>query len=223
MTAEKLGSEPACGTMIPAEPARRGTVPYVSPLPPRQRRDEHMGMAAPLYHTAEMVRALPDDGNRYEVVYGELLVTPAPRLWHQKLVFRLASALDFYLRTERVGEMFTSPADISWGPDVLVQPDVFVADRAQARTLEWSRVRDLLLVAEVLSPATARQDRFLKRRRYQDAGIPVYWIVDGDERQVEVWTPADAFPQFERERLTWHPPGAGQALVLPLEDLFRPL
>ena len=42
-----------------------------------------MGMAAPVYYTADMVRALPNDGNRYETVHGELLVTPAPRLWHQ--------------------------------------------------------------------------------------------------------------------------------------------
>jgi len=63
-----------------------------------------MGMAAPAYFTAEMVRALPDDGNRYEVVHGELLVTP--------------------------------PADISWTPDTLVQPDLFVAALDEARTGE---------------------------------------------------------------------------------------
>jgi len=50
-----------------------------------------MGMAAPVYYTADMVRTLPDDGNRYEVAHGELLVTPAPRLWHQKLVTRPGS------------------------------------------------------------------------------------------------------------------------------------
>jgi len=53
-----------------------------------------MGMVAPVYYTADMVRALPDDGNRYEVAHGELLVAPAPRLWHQKLVGRLYSALE---------------------------------------------------------------------------------------------------------------------------------
>ncbi len=53
---------------------------------PSRRRAEHMGMAAPVYYTADMVRAMPDDGNRYEVVYGELLVTPSPRPWHQIVV-----------------------------------------------------------------------------------------------------------------------------------------
>lgn len=182
-----------------------------------------MGMAAPIYYTADQVRAMPDDGNRYEVVYGELLVTPAPRLWHQVLVQRLSVAIDLYLRTEPVGLVLTSPADISWGRDVLVQPDVFVIPPDEGRTLTWSRVRTLLLVAEVLSPSTTRGDRFLKRIRYREAGVPVYCVVDGDERVVEVWTPSDDFPVLERERLVWHPAGAGAPFTLSLEELFRPL
>jgi Uma2 family endonuclease len=182
-----------------------------------------MGMAAPRYYTADMVRALPDDGNRYEVVYGELLVTPAPRPWHQVLVKRLTVGIDLYLRNHPVGELLTAPADISWGHDVLVQPDVFVADLNEARTLTWSEIRTLLLVAEVLSPSTGRGDRVLKRLRYRQAGVPLYWVVDGEARSVEVWTPADDFPAFERERLVWHPPGAREPFTLSLEELFRPL
>jgi Uma2 family endonuclease len=75
----------------------------------------------------------------------------------------------------------------------------------------------------VLSPATARQDRFAKRRRYQEAGVPVYWIVDPDGRQVEVWGPSDHRPQIERERLTWDSLGASRPFTLPLEELFKPL
>ena len=180
-----------------------------------------MGMAAPIYYTAEMVRALPDDGSRYEVVYGELVVTPAPRAWHEIIQRRLLVALDLYLRQHPVGEVLGSRADISWGPDVLVSPDVFVVPLEQARTLDWSQMRDLLLVAEILSPASARHDRFLKRRRYQEAGVPLYGIVDADERQVEVWTPSDSFPQFERERLVWHPSRAEEPFALTLAELFR--
>jgi Uma2 family endonuclease len=93
----------------------------------------------------------------------------------------------------------------------------------QARTLEWSAVRDLLLVVEVLGPSTPRHDRFTKRRRYQEARVPLYWIVDGEDRQVEVWTPGDAFPRIERDRLSWHPLGAGAPWLLSVEDLFRPI
>ncbi len=182
-----------------------------------------MGMAAPAYWTADMVRALPEDGNRYEVVYGELLVTPAPRPWHEVLVTRLIHSLGSYLQRERVGIVLGSRADISWSEDVLVQPDVFVVDIAQARTLDWARFQRLLLIAEVLSPSSARSDRFLKRRRYQEAGVPAYWIVDGDTRDVEVWTPDMRFPTIERERLVWHPTGATTPYTLELSELFRPI
>jgi Uma2 family endonuclease len=180
-----------------------------------------MGMAAPIYYTADMVRALPEDGNRYEVVYGELVVTPAPKPWHEVIQFRLMQALDAYLSHYPVGRVFGSRADISWGPDVLLSPDVFVVPLEQARTLDWSRMHDLMLVAEILSPSSAHNDRFLKRRRYQEATVPLYWIVDGDERLVEVWGPTDTLPRFERERLAWHPPGAAEPLALSLSDLFR--
>ncbi|MEO7477359.1 MAG: Uma2 family endonuclease [Gemmatimonadales bacterium] len=180
-------------------------------------------MAVPVYHTADMVRALPDDGNRYEVVYGELLVTPSPRPWHQVVVQRLGFAIAEYLRRHPVGVVLSSPADISWGPDVLVQPDVFVVDPAEARTLAWSRMRTLLLVAEVLSPSSARGDRFIKRLRYREAGVPLYWVVDADNRSVEVWTPADDFPAVERQTLMWRPEGAVAALTVSLGELFRPL
>lgn len=182
-----------------------------------------MGMAAPTYWTAEMVRALPDDSNRYEVVYGELLVTPSPRPWHEIVFQRLIVALNLYLRREPVGIVLGSRADISWSPDVLVQPDVFVVPLEQARTLDWTRYRDLLLVAEILSPSTGRHDRFVKRRLYQEVGIPLYWIVDGDAREVEVWTPEARFPHVERERLTWHPAGAAAPFTLELAELFKPI
>jgi Uma2 family endonuclease len=81
-----------------------------------------MGMAAPLFYTAEMVRGLPADGNRYETVRGELLVTPAPRVWHEEIVARLGLALRQYLQAEPVGHAFAGRSDISWGPDILVEP-----------------------------------------------------------------------------------------------------
>jgi Uma2 family endonuclease len=117
----------------------------------------------------------------------------------------------------------TSPSDISWGADVLVQPDVFVVPTEEARSLVWSRMRTLLLVAEVLSPSSVKGDRFLKRLRYREAGVPLYWVVDGDERSVEVWTPRDDFPASERERLVWQPSGAREPFTLGLEELFRAL
>ncbi|MCZ6754824.1 MAG: Uma2 family endonuclease [Gemmatimonadales bacterium] len=180
-------------------------------------------MAAPVYYTADMVRALPDDGNRYETVHGELLVTPSPRLWHQAIVLRLTHELMDYVDRQGVGFVLASPADISWSDDTLVQPDVFVADLEEARTLDWTNVKTLLLVVEVLSPSTARYDRFTKRRLYQEVRIPEYWVVDPDKRSVEVWTPADELPRVERERVMWQPAGVGVPFVVDLDRLFQPI
>ena len=182
-----------------------------------------MGMAATTFYTADMVRALPDDGNRYETVHGELLVTPAPRAWHQAVVLRLAMTLSEYTNRIGIGYVYHSPADISWSPDTLVQPDVFVVDLAEARTMDWSQMHHLLLAVEVLSPSSVRADRFAKRRLYQEVGVPTYWAVNPDRREVEVWTPEDTFPATERERLSWKPEKAHEECVLELGELFRPI
>jgi len=185
-----------------------------------------MGMAAPLYHTAEMVRALIDETRhwpRYETVYGELLVTPAPRLWHQEVVARLLVALRTYVAREGVGHAFASPSDISWGPDTLVQPDVFVVPTEEARTLTWSKVTTLHLAIEVLSPSSVRADRFTKRHLYQDVGVPLYWVIDAEHRTAEVWRQVDLFPRTGNECLVWTPNGAADPFEMPLEELFRPI
>jgi Uma2 family endonuclease len=182
-----------------------------------------MGMSDPVYYTRDMVLAMPDDGNRYETVHGELLVSPAPRLWHQIVVQRLTMVLARYLEDHPDLQVIGLPADISWGPDVLVMPDVFVFPTSEARTLSWAKVQSLQLAVEVLSPSTLRHDRFTKRRLYQEVGIPQYWVVDADEHFVEVWTPDATFPTVERETVVWNPDGSAEPFVLTLRELFHPI
>jgi len=178
----------------------------------------------PTYWTADMVRALPEDGQRYEVVHGELLVTPAPRPWHEEVAIRLLESVRAYLRAEPVGHAFSSRSDLSWGRrDVLVSPDLFVVPLEEARRLDWLSLRTVLLAAEVLSPSSGRADRFTKRRLYQERHVPLYWVVEPEHHFVEVWQPEDDRPRIEREALTWHPPGAGTPFRLELSELFRPL
>jgi Uma2 family endonuclease len=181
-----------------------------------------MRMAAPGFYTAEMVRALPDDGNRYETVYGELLVTPAPRARHQEAISRLQVALTLYLREHRAGHLFASPADISWSEDTLVQPDLFVVALDEARTMDWRRMQTLLLAIEVLSPSSIRADRFTKRRLYQQVGIGLYWVVDADAESVEIWTPDHTFPTAAMDELVWAPAGF-PPFRMSLAELFQPI
>ena len=184
-----------------------------------------MSMPAALdrYYTREEVLAFPDDGNRYELVHGELLVSPAPRARHQRAVGDLYFALRTFLGEHSAGEVLMSPADISWGglPDVLVQPDLFVVPPQLGRVRDWLEVEQLSLVIEVLSPSTARHDRFTKRRLYQEMQVPLYWLIDLDARRAEVWTPEATFPVIETRVLTWQPAAAAASFTLALETLFQ--
>jgi Uma2 family endonuclease len=171
--------------------------------------------------TAELVRALPDDGKRHELVSGELVVTPDAAPLHQKLLTALIHRMDSYLRQTSVGRLLTSPADLAFGEDEILQPDLFVLPaslRPQFRT--WSEVTSLLLAIEILSPSTARYDRILKRRRYQRAGVPEYWIVDPDARVIERWRPQDERPEIASESMEWQPATDSPALILVLPELF---
>lgn len=169
--------------------------------------------------TADMARALPDDGNRYEVLDGELFVTPAPVYAHQRVLSRLFAALRPYAEGHHVGWVLWSPADIEFSPRRLVQPDLFVVPWAEREPTSWREVTGLALAVEVLSPSTARADRQVKRRIFQDEGVPEYWIVDTDARLVERWRPGDARPEVLDGRLTWSP----RAEVPPLEIAFEVL
>jgi len=168
--------------------------------------------------TAERIRALPDDGLRHEVVDGEHLVSPAPRPLHQIALAGLFRRLDPYVLRHGLGRVLSSPADIELDPRTLMQPDLFVTAALRVRT--WTDVQPLRLAIEILSPTTARADRFVKPRRFQRAGVE-YWIVDLDARLIERWRPADKRPEVQAERLSWQPGGAPAPLVLELGELFR--
>ena len=167
--------------------------------------------------TAEMVRALPDDGKRYEVLDGVLFVSPSPKRQHQRAVRILLLALDAYCREHSLGEALASPADIELSPKDLVQPDVFVVPEIRS---SWTEVRSLRLACEVLSPSTARSDRYDKRRTYQRHRVPEYWIVDLDGRLVERWRPDDARPEILVETLVWQPEDAVPPLEINLPEFF---
>jgi Uma2 family endonuclease len=173
--------------------------------------------------TAEMVRALQDESHpapRYELVDGELLVTPSPQPLHQFALFALARVLHDHVRAHGLGIVLLSPADLELEPGTVVQPDLFVVPADVARPLRsWREVRALLLAVEVVSPSSVRADRLEKRRLYQRAGVPEYWVVDVDARLIERWRPADDRPELLDERLTWAPPGA-VPLELDLAALF---
>lgn len=195
-------------------------------------------LAIPKRWTVEEVLALPEDGRRYEVIDGILIVngveilsgdladatpevTPSPSPMHQRLSASLVRVLDPYVRAHAIGELFFAPADTHPAPGTLAQPDLFVIPPVGGRRpREWSEVGRLLLAIEVLSPSSARSDRLRKRRLYQRAGIPEYWIVDPDTRVIERWRPMDERAEVLDDRITWQPDETKPALVIELGELF---
>ena len=171
--------------------------------------------------TAELARALPDDGNRYEVLDGELFVTPAPALLHQRALLELYVRLRPYVEAHGLGEVLLSPADIEFSPKRLLQPDLFVIpDAPGGRRKNWREVKSLLLAVESLSPSTARADRIKKRKIYQEEGVPEYWIVDLDARAFERWRPGESRPEVLAETLVWQARADIEPLEIDLEEYF---
>ncbi len=183
-----------------------------------------MGMPAQqqdLDWTVERAHALPDDGNRYEVLDGELFVTPAPIWRHQTAVGLLYSPLVAYALEQRIGWAVFAPADVIFAPRRLLQPDIFVVPWRDLTAPNPSpKATRLLLAVEVLSPSTARADRQRKRAIYQDEGVPEYWIVDVDARLIERWRPGDERPEIVTARLEWQPRAAHAPLELDLVLYF---
>lgn len=141
---------------------------------------------APL--TVEDVWALPADisaGNRFELVEGVLIMTPAPGAAHQTCVLELAVLLRLAKGPEDL--VLLAPFDWVAGPRTLLQPDVLVARRVDVAATGDKRLeRPPLLVVEVGSRSTRMVDRGTKRLAFQAAGVPTYWLVDPDEPSLTV-------------------------------------
>jgi len=169
-----------------------------------------------------LIEASPFYTPRYELIDGELLVTPAPNLDHQAAAKALVLILIRYLDSEPVGEAFFSPFDIELENESLVQPDVFVVPPLPVpRPRKIRQLRKLLLAIEVISPSSARGDRVKKRPYYARNRVPEYWVVDLDARVFERSTPAEARPEVLVDSITWHPVGAARPLTVDLPKFFR--
>jgi Uma2 family endonuclease len=164
---------------------------------------------------------LPDDGNRYEVMDGEVCVTPAPGPRHQKVAANLYVALRRYVYDNHLGELLWD-VDLLFVSGQFLRPDVvFVPTRGIGGITDRGVESCPGLVVEVLSPHSSRIDRTLKPPRYRDFGIPEYWVVDGIPRAVEVHRlQTSTSPEVVREILTWRPDAVAPALEVPVAEVF---
>lgn len=174
--------------------------------------------------TYEEFARLPDDGNRYEVIAGELYVTPSPRSLHQRIVSRLDRTLGSFAEEHELGEVIVGPLDVLFAEENYLAPDlVFVRsgrDIVSDRGVEEAPD----LIVEVLSPGTAKRDRGIKRERYAHFGVPEYWVVDPVAKRIEIHRLNEGHVQpaeIAGESLIWQPIPGGPSLTLDLGKLFR--
>jgi len=174
------------------------------------------------HYTAREIRKFPEDRVRYEVIRGELFVTPAPGLGHQRTVLELATLFRDYLERNALGEVIVAPFEVELTEDSAVQPDVLVILADRARLLTKKRMMGApSLAVEVISYTSKRTDRLQKRQLYQEEGVPEYWVVDPELRRVERWRPGDVVPQVLTDHLVWQPTAEAPELVIDLVKLFE--
>ena len=171
-----------------------------------------MATAQPvLKFTYEDYRTTPED-KRYELLDGDLLMTPAPNLKHQRVQRRLGSRLERFIEERALGELFFAPCDVVLSDHDVVQPDLLFVSRERAQLLsDGDAVRGAPdLVVEILSPATAGRDRGYKRALYARHGVAEYWLVDPADETIAVHRLQDGALAVA------HTFGRGQTLRSPL-------
>ena len=126
----------------------------------------------------------PDDA-RYELIDGELIMTPAPRKAHQNSLLDLGVDLKLLMRRAAIGHIFVAPFDVVLSNTDVVQPDIMFVSNARAHIITDDNIRGAPdLVVEILSPSTAQRDRTFKRDLYARHGVKEYWMVDTDLRLI---------------------------------------
>jgi Uma2 family endonuclease len=154
---------------------------------------------------ADYIWDAPDDGNVYEVIDGELYVTPAPAWRHQRALNKLNWPIAAYVYGHGLGEVVTAPTGVVLGPGTGVQPDLLYISPERLHLISERGVEGAPdLVVEVRSPSTRGRDRGIKMRRYAASGVPHYWLLDLGAPALEVYRlGADGY-----ELVGWHGPGS---------------
>jgi len=138
-------------------------------------------------YTYEDYLKLPDDRNRYEIINGELIMTPAPKMIHQKISGNMELQLRLFVKKNKLGEVFDTPCDVFLTQKDIVQPDILFVSNENKKIITEDNIKGAPdLAIEVLSPTTAYYDLIEKKELYEKFGVREYWIVDYKKHWVEV-------------------------------------
>lgn len=179
-----------------------------------------MPQTTDLWTVARWRELVPKEGEKFEVIDGELVVTGIPERRHALAVEELAAAVADFVRDRGIGQVYHYWAPVFLDEHNVYLPDFVVFPAGAGAETDWEELGVPLLAVEVLSPSTAKYDRGAKRPHYQATGVSEYWIVDLDARLVERWRPGDPRPEILRDVLTWQPLEAAAPFTLKLPEFF---
>jgi len=146
-----------------------------------------MGTVETRKYTYEDLRTMPQNGNRYELIGGEVYVTPSPNTKHQRVAGNLYFEIRQFVKGRGLGEVFFAPFDVVFGDQDVVQPDLLFISRARSAIVTPSFIHGAPdLVIEVLSPTTAGYDVEIKRQLYASSGVSEIWFADPRSDSIEV-------------------------------------
>lgn len=138
-------------------------------------------------YTYEDYLKTPDDV-RYELIEGELLLTPSPGAKHQRILGNIYVKIRQYVEERNMGEVFLAPFDIVLGNENVFEPDILFVSKENSGIITEANIQGAPdLIIEILSPSTAYRDLVKKKRIYAEFGVKEYWIVDPEEKTVEVY------------------------------------
>jgi Uma2 family endonuclease len=133
-------------------------------------------------------RELPEGGSRYQLIDGELHMSPSPNLFHQILVGNIHFLISSFLRQHPIGKVLCAPIDVYLTETNVYQPDLVYIANDNASIMQEDGIHGAPdLVVEILSPATRKFDQGLKKRTYARCGVREYWIVDPETERIEVY------------------------------------
>ena len=181
-----------------------------------------MPVVVPRY-TLRDLESFPDDGSRYELLDGVLLVTPAPALRHEVVVAAIVRALNGYLSPDLA--LVFSRGSVEVEPNLHLEPDVLVVPAEELRhgmdpETRWTAIHSWWLAVEVSGAGSTPYDRDYKGPAYLALGVREVWRVDLKDRCVFVSRPGTA-EQRHAERVIWHPPELRESLRLSVPELFK--
>ena len=180
-------------------------------------------MAMPLHmptYTVDDLEGFPNDGNRYELLDGFLLVTPGPGFPHQLVASRLAYLLMAYLNPSGKA-LVVGPGAVELRPKTHLEPDLLVLPAPRAGEKEWADFSRWWLAVEVFSRGSRMYDRNIKRDAYLALGVAEVWLVDRDTQEILVSRPGEPADVAQTGKLIWSPPEMPEPLELDLAELFR--